>query len=176
MSAISKEYAAALFDLARETGSEEPIGEGLAFVAAIVRGEPQILDFLSAPNIPKAERLAVIASALKEQVPEYVLSFAQLLCEHGHIREIGNCAADYEELLNAARGLSTARVVSAIELTEDEKRQLQQRLAARSGHDVQLECSVDEKLLGGLVVTLDGKVIDGSLKHRLKEVREVINR
>lgn len=176
MSGISKEYAAALFDLACESGSEAGIGEGLAFAAAVLNSDPQILDFLAAPNIPKAERVGVIESALKAHVPEYVMSFAQLLCEHGHIREIAGCASDYEELLNAARGLSTARVVSAVELTEDEKRQLRERLSAKTGREIRLECSVDETLLGGLVVTLDGKVIDGSLKHRLNEVREVINR
>ena len=176
MSGISKEYAAALFGLACETGSEEPIGEGLNFAAAVINSDPQILDFLTAPNIPKAERVGIIENALRDRVPEYVLSFTQLLCEHGYIREIGNCAADYEELFNTARGLSTARVVSAVELTEDEKRQLQQRLSTKTGRDIRLECSVDESLLGGLVVTLDGKVIDGSLKHRLNEVREVMNR
>ena len=176
MSGISKEYAAALFDLARETGSEEPIGEGLKYVAAVVNNEPQVLNFLAAPNIPKKERIGVLESALKGQIPEYALSFAQLLCEHGHIREIGKCAEDYEELLNAARGLSTARVVSAVALTEDEERQLRQKLAEKTGREIRLECSVDESLLGGLVVTLDGKVMDGSLKHRLNEVREVMNR
>jgi F-type H+-transporting ATPase subunit delta len=176
MSGISKEYAAALFDLARENGSEEPIGEGVKYVAAVVRSVPQVLDFLSAPNIPMKERIGVIENALKDNVPEYVLSFTQLLCEHGHIREIEKCAEDYEELMNAARGLSTARVVSATALTEDQKRQLQQRLSEKTGRKVVLDCSVDESLLGGLVVTLDGKVMDGSLKHRLNEVREVMNR
>ena len=176
MSGISKEYASALFELAREGGNEEVIGEGVRYVAAVISAEPSILDFLTAPNIPKRERIGVIENALKGHIPEYVLSFTQLLCENGYIREIGKCAAEYEELLNAARGLSTARVVSAVELTEDEKRQLNERLSAKSGRKIRLECSVDASLLGGLVVTLDGKVIDGSLKHRLNEVREVINR
>lgn len=176
MSEISKEYASALFSLAQESQSEAAICEGLNLVAELVRDNPEIMDFLAAPNIPKSERVAVLEKALSDQVPEYVLSFAQILCEHGYIRSLISCAQDYEELWNAAQGLSTAQVVSAVELTEEQKRQLQQRLTAKFGREIRLECAVDETLLGGLVVTLDGKVMDGSLKHRLNEVREVMNR
>ena len=176
MAGVSREYAQALFSLAQETQSEEAIYEGLKLVADLVRENPEILDFLAAPNIPMKERTGVLEKALAGNVPEYTLSFVQLLCEHGYIRELKGCVSDYEDLWNTARGLSTAQVVSAVALTEEEKRQLQQRLCAKSGHEVRLECSVDESLLGGLVVTLDGKVMDGSLKHRLNEVREVMNR
>ena len=176
MTEISREYAVALFDLARETKSEDAVGEGLKLVAGLMRDNPEVLDFLAAPNIPKRERTGVLEAAFSGQVPEYVLSFAQILCEQGNIRALEKCAIEYEELLNAARGLSTARVVSAVALTEDEKRQLKQKLSAKTGREVRLECAVDETLLGGLVVTLDGKVMDGSLKHRLNEVREVMNR
>ena len=176
MTEICKEYAQALFSLAQESQSEDAIGEGLNLVAGMARENPEILDFLAAPNIPKKERTGALEKALSGNVPEYVLSFAQLLCEHGHIRSLEGCAREYQELWNAARGLSTAQVVSAVALTEEEKRQLQQRLSAKTGREVRLVCSVDESLLGGLVVTLDGKVMDGSLKHRLNEVREVMNR
>ena len=176
MTEISREYAMALFDLARETESEDAVGEGLKLVAGLMRENPEVLDFLAAPNIPKKERTGVLETALSGQIPEYVLSFAQILCEQGSIRSLEKCAVEYEELWNAARGLSTARVVSAVALTDEEKRQLQQKLSAKTGRQVRLECSVDESLLGGLVVTLDGKVMDGSLKHRLNEVREVMNR
>lgn len=176
MSEISKEYASALFSLAQESQSEDAVCEGLKLVAGLVQENPEVLDFLAAPNIPKSERVAVLEKALSGQVPEYVLSFAQLLCEHGYIRSLSSCASDFEELWNHARGLSTARVVSAVALTDTEKRQLQQKLTAKTGREIRLECAVDESLLGGLVVTLDGKVMDGSLKHRLNEVREVMNR
>lgn len=176
MSEVSREYAEAMYELARETQSEDAIAAGMKLVAGLVRRDPEILDFLAAPNIPKRERSAVLEKALSGQVPEFVLSLTQLMCESGNIRCIERCAEEYEEILNTARGLSTARVVSATALTEDQKRQLQQRLSEKTGRKVVLDCSVDESLLGGLVVTLDGKVMDGSLKHRLNEVREVMNR
>jgi len=176
MSELSREYAEAMYELARETRSEDEYASALKLVAGLVRENPEVLDFLAAPNIPKRERTAVLEKALSGHVPEYVLSLTQLMCDSGNIRCIGKCAEEYEEILNTARGLSTARVVSAVALTEQEKRQLQQQLSKRTGRKVVLDCSVDESLLGGLVVSMDGKVMDGSLKHRLNEVREVMNR
>lgn len=176
MTQIGREYALALFELAQETKNEAAIDEGLKLVAGLMRENPEALDFLAAPNIPKRERVGVLESVLAGQVPEYVLSLVQLLCEQGNIRAIEGCWQEYDALWNAAQGLSTARVVSAVALTEEEKRRLEQKLSAKTGKKVRLECSVDETLLGGLVVTMDGKVMDGSLKHRLNEVREVMNR
>lgn len=176
MTQIGREYALALFELAQETKNEAAIDEGLKLVAGLMRENPEALDFLAAPNIPKRERVGVLESVLAGQVPEYVLSLVQLLCEQGNIRAIEGCWQEYDALWNAAQGLSTARVVSAVALIEEEKRRLEQKLSAKTGKKVRLECSVDETLLGGLVVTMDGKVMDGSLKHRLNEVREVMNR
>lgn len=173
---IRNEYAKALFDLAQETQSQDAIGEGLKLLSGLVREDPEILDFLAAPNIPIKERTGALETALSGKVPEYVLSFAQLLCEHGQIRSLEACAREYDALLDASMGVVTAQVVSAVALTEAEKEALQNRLSARTGKRVRLDCSVDASLLGGLVVTLDGKVLDGSLKHRLNEVREVMNR
>jgi F-type H+-transporting ATPase subunit delta len=70
----------------------------------------------------------------------------------------------------------TATVVSAVELNETEKAALKQRLEKNSGNTVMLECTVDPSILGGLIVTVNGTVTDGSLRHRLREVKDVMSR
>ena len=57
-----------------------------------------------------------------------------------------------------------------------EKAELTEKLSRKFNRSIHLECAVDPSLLGGLVVQIDGKVIDGSLKHRLHEIKEVMNR
>ena len=69
-----------------------------------------------------------------------------------------------------------ARKSKETELSEEEKTELKNKLEKRLGRTICLECAIDETLLGGLVVQVDGKVIDGSLKHRLHEIKEVMNR
>ena len=74
----------------------------------------------------------------------------------------------------AFESLSTARVVSAISMTDEQKAALVKKLEKMSGHIVTAEYEIDETLLGGVVVHMDDTVIDGSLKQQLKEVKEVI--
>lgn len=175
MTQTSKEYADALFSLAMDEGEEARVLEGLRLMSDAFRADPDALALLSSPAIAKAERLQVLDRAFGGAVTEHVMSFAKVLCARGHIRCWHDCVKDYEELYNAARKLSTAYIRSAVALTEREKADIRAKLEKRLGRTISLECAVDETLLGGLTIQVDGKVIDGSLKHRLHEIKEVMN-
>ena len=101
-------------------------------------------------------------------------SFLSLLCERGKIRELPDCVREYDLLLGVRRRTSTATVVSAVALTEEEKQKLQKKLEAFCRRRVVLVCRCDPSLIGGITVTVDGQVLDGSLKRRLQDVKEVI--
>ena len=174
MTEQSKDYAEALYALAAETGEEAACLEGLTLAAALLEEHPAYRELLANPAIPAAERSALLEEALSGAVPEQVLSFLGLLCAHGRIRGLEACLTEYRRLYQASIALSTATVTSAVALTEAQRVRLQQKLEALTGHTVVLECTVDEALLGGLTVQIDGKVLDGSLRRRLHEVKEVI--
>ena len=135
---------------------------------------PAYVELLACPAIPQSERTALLEQALGDALPEQVLSFVQLLCNHGHIRCLPACIEDYRRLYQAAVAMSTAYVTSAVPLTEEEKVRLTDQLSATHHRTIELVCTVDESLLGGMIVALDGKVIDGSLRRRLRVVKEVI--
>lgn len=172
----SNEYADALFSLAMDLHAEEETLSALHLIRESFRKEPEALAMLASPSIPKSERLKALEDAFAAHLPQHVMGYMHVLCNNGHIREFDDSVKVYEELYNSARKLSTAVVISAVELSETEKTELQAKLEKRLGRTIRLECSVDESLLGGLVVQVDGKVIDGSLKHRLQEIKEVMNR
>ncbi|MBQ9859147.1 MAG: ATP synthase F1 subunit delta [Clostridia bacterium] len=169
-----KDYAEALYALAAETGEEKACLDGLCLVLDALMENPAYADLLASPAIPMAERDAVLEQTFAACVPEQVLSFVGLLCAHGHIRGLSACVEEYRRLYEAALSLSTATVTSAVALTAEQQAALQAKLEKISGHTVTLVCTVDETLLGGVTVQLDGKVLDGSLRHRLYEVKEVM--
>lgn len=175
MTETSKEYASALFELAIESHTEDQTSEALHQVRDVLCGTPDALATLASPAIPKRERLQLLERIWGETLPEHVMGFLQVLCAHGNIRELDRCVTIFDDLFDTLRKLSTAAVVSAVALTDDEKRKLQSGLEQRLGRSVRLECSVDPSLLGGMIVTVDGKIMDGSLKHRLHEIKEVMN-
>ena len=176
MTEISKEYAEALFLLACEEGEERSFLEALEETEALFREAPELSELLSSPSIPLKERLDVCVATLGNGLPEHVLSFLRLLCEKGRIRSFESCVEEYRRLLRIKESRIYAKVVSAVPLTEDELAALTKNLEKKSGKTVSLECSVDPTLLGGLTVEIEGTVMDGSLRHRLREVKEVMNR
>ena len=176
MTETSKEYALALFELAKEQGNEREFALALNTVAKELENAPESAELLSSPNIPTEERNALIEQAFAAHVPEYVLSFIQLLCRQGHIREFGSCVREYETLYKELESISTARVISAAALTDRQKEALMKKLTKISGNKITAVYEIDETLLGGLTVYLDDKIIDGSLRRKLKEVKEVIDK
>ena len=174
MTDLSREYAEALFALAAEHDQTKDYLEALDTTAALLADNPDYVELLSCPAIPRDERDALLEQSFSTLLPEQVLSFIQLLCAHGRIRSLADCIAEYRLLYQTAVAMSTAQVVSAVPLNEDEKQRLAAALSARIGRTVTLECTVDESLLGGLSVTIDGKVLDGSLRSRLHAVKEVM--
>jgi len=175
MTDTSKEYASALFELAIESHTEDETLAALHLVRDALNAAPGSLAMLASPAIPKKERLAVLEQTLKGSVSQIVMGFLNVLCSNGHIRSLMDCINGYEELYNTAKKLSTAYVTSAVALTDEEKATLCKKLEQRLGRTIKLECREDASLLGGLVVEVDGKVIDGSLKKRLHEIKEVMN-
>lgn len=175
MTEISKEYGAAMFMLACEKNLKSEYGLALENVKAVFEENPGYLEFLSSPAIAKAERLGAIADAFADKIPEDVVSFLQLLCEKGRISGFYEAQEEYQNLLDASEQIQTAKITSAVELTADEKDALKKKLEALSKNMVNMEYFIDESLLGGVVVEMDGRIIDGSLRKSLSDIKEVIN-
>lgn len=174
MTQTGREYAEALFRLARETNEEQEVLDSLSEVGRFFREYPEYTDFLASPNIPKKERTEAFEKAFAGKISEYVLFFVQLLCDKGHIRAFDDCVKEYKALYRASRNISEATVESAVPLTEEEKSKLKKKFEAMTGNSVVLTCRTDASVLGGIIVHIDGKILDGSLKHRLMKMKEVM--
>lgn len=174
MADVSKEYAEALFAVACESGAENDVMTALDGVLCAFDENPEYAELLASPGISLGERLGAIETTFGRSVPECVLSYLMLLCEKGRIAIFRESVGEYRNLLNIRNSLNTAKVISAIELSKSEKQALKEKLEKISGSTVELDCVIDPDILGGVIVEMNGRVIDGSLRHRLREVKEVI--
>lgn len=171
---ISHEYAEALFLLSCEENSEEKYLFDLRLVKKILDNEPEYVELLHSPSISKEEKLNAIDIAFGERINEHVVSFLKLLCENNRIEYIYSCFEDYEKLYNQVKRVINANVTSAIELTSDEKAKIVEKLEKKFGYRVELICEIDEKILGGIIIKTDDTIMDGSLKRKMRDVKEVI--
>lgn len=176
MTDTSKEYAEALFSLAVEENMLEEVHDGLKLVSAQFRGNPGYVDFLASPNIDMADRINALSEAFDGEVCEYVASFLKILCSKGSIRSVYKIIHDFRDLYRGAHGVATARVISAVPLKKDQKEKLRQKLEQLCGKKVEMECISSSAVLGGMVVYVDGHVLDGTLRRRLHDIKEVIEK
>lgn len=170
-----KEYAEALFLLSAEEGKKEEMAETLSAMEEAFSENPAFGELLSSPAIPLEERLSMIEKTFSS-LERHGVSFLKILCERGYLRDFPEISKIYRELMEEAGRVSVARIASAVELTGEEKNALIQKLEKQCGNTVTAEYCVDESLLGGIVIEIDGKVMDASLKTRLSDMKEVMSR
>ncbi len=172
---MNKEYPEALFLLAAEEGRKEEILETLIAMETAFLENPEFMELLASPAVSMEERLTVIEKTFSS-LERPGVSFLKILCERGYLRSFPEMVKTYQELMEAAGKVSTAQITSAVELTEEEKAALLQKLEKRCGNTVVAEYQVDSSLLGGMVIEIDGKVMDASLKSRLSDIKDVMSR
>lgn len=175
MTEISKEYGTALFMLACEEKAQESYREALEEIKNAFLENPQYQELLASPSVPLNERLSIIDTVFADRIPEHILSYLKLLCEKGRIPYFLESVQEYNALFDASKLISNARITSAVELTENEKQKLITKLESIVKGKVHAEYFVDADLLGGFIVEMDGKIMDSSLRHRLHEIKGVIN-
>lgn len=175
MTGTAKEYADALFMLARENGTEQAFADALESAAAAFHADPAYLDLLASPVISKETRKSLLRDAFGDSLPKEVLACIALMCDNGHIRAFFAMQSDYAEQFNQLTHVTVVTVTSATPLSDEQKDALLQTLSAQTGRTVRATFAVDETLIGGIKVEMDGRVLDGSIKHRLRELKEVMN-
>lgn len=173
MGEINKEYGGGLFALAVEEG----IAEGmLAEIRQLIPlFTPDYLHLLINPAIPKEKRVALVGELLDGRVHPYLANFVKLMTERRLAGDIPACFAEYESLYYDTFGIIKARAESAVELTDAQKEKLQKKLEANTGKKVEIEYVIDETLIGGMRVLLNGRLFDDSVKMKLKEIGGILS-
>jgi F-type H+-transporting ATPase subunit delta len=166
----ARRYAEAAFEIAMRDDTVADWRTDLEVVAAQVADE-QVLDVLRNPAIPTEERSQALRGILGDRVSRPVQNLVQLMLRRGRIDELSRVATEFRRLDDGRQGIVHATAVAAQDLTKDEIRALTGRLEQQTGGRVSLDVEVDPSLLGGLVVRVGDRLIDGSVRGRLERLR-----
>ena len=167
-------YGQALYDLARDEGlSQKLLGE-LTALDQSLRAEPGFIGLLSAPNIPKEERVHILDSSFRGKIHPYVLNFLKILTEKGYMKHFSGCCQTYRQQYNRDNGILTVTAYTAVALPEQQRRKLTAKLSTVTGKTIELECRIDPETLGGVRLDFDGKQVDGTVRRRLEDIRAIL--
>ena len=174
MTQAANTYAQALYDLARDEGLGKEILEELAALKGVFSENPEYSKLLSAPDLPKQERCKILDEAFRGKVNPYVLNFLKILTEKGYIRQFPACCDAYRGFYNDDNGILVVKAVSAVALSGAQIEKLTAKLEATTGKQIDLHCSVDAAMLGGLRLSYDGKQVDGTVKNRMDAIGKLL--
>jgi len=164
-----RRYADAAFEIALRDGAVETWRKELDS-AAEVSAETELGRVLANPAIPLDERVKVaeqVFASLSGPVRNLIL----LLVRRRRIEQLPRVAAEFRRLDDQRNGLTHATATSAAPLGADEIRAITARLEELTGGKVALETAVDPSLLGGVVVRVGDRLLDGSVRGRLERLR-----
>lgn len=167
---IARNYAEALFQLGERSRNVELYADLLDAVAAAVEQTPRVEAILMSPRIPKAEKAQLLGGALRDTPREFVL-FLQALVRRGRQQILRPVATEYMNLLDQKLDRVRAGVTLARTPDEKLKRNIQDSLSRQLGKQVIPAFSVDPEILGGAIVRVGERVLDGSLRRRMTKLR-----
>ncbi|HKG32222.1 MAG TPA: ATP synthase F1 subunit delta [Gemmatimonadales bacterium] len=167
---IARNYAEALFQLGERSDNVELYADLLDAVAAAVEQTPRVEAILMSPRIPKAEKAQLLGGALRDTPREFVL-FLQALVRRGRQQILRPVATEYMNLLDQKLDRVRAGVTLARTPDEKLKRNIQEALSRQLGKQVIPAFSVDPEILGGAIVRVGERVLDGSLRRRMTKLR-----
>lgn len=164
-------YASALFDLASENGAVTAVEGDLEALDAALRESDDLRGLIRNPQVSRGD-MAKAFDALGEAMglSQLTRNFLGVLASNRRLGVLPETIGAFFAIAAAERGEVTAEVTSAHPLSVEQTEALRQKLEAREGRKISVKSSVDPDLLGGLVVTLGSKRIDGSLRTRLNSL------
>ena len=172
MKSASLQYANALADVALEQGAEEPVLKQLSDFAAAYAESAELRNFLATPALTIKEKHAFTEKiSARLGASKIVRNFLFLVIDHRRTHMIPELAEAFQSVIRERQGVAEAQVTSASELTAAQKKILSQSLERKTGKKIEAKYAVDKALLGGAVVRIGDTVFDGSLRHRLNEMR-----
>jgi F-type H+-transporting ATPase subunit delta len=164
-------YARSLLELAQQRKIAQPIAAELNQIKGVLDDNPTFVAFLRDPGISSEERTRVVDRVLKPQVDPLLASFLGVLNAHGRLRLLDQVIAAYNDLLDETLGKIEVDVTVPQELSADELEGVRKKVGDALKKEVVIHQHVDESIIGGLVLRVEDKLIDASVRSQLQTMK-----
>lgn len=175
MTDLAREYGEGLYELCEEESLTPEGLEQLQMLKSCFKEQPDFLLLLSNMAIAKEERCSIIENTLRGQVHDYVLNFLKILCERNLLHTFYGCEEAYRNLYNQRHSILEAVVTTAEPMNTAQKEKLLEKLERMSGRSINLKEKVDAAVIGGVLLEMDGKRYDNTLRHRLEGLQSALS-
>lgn len=167
---VSERYAQALLELVSDNLSKEDILKELLDITESVKSSGDLNKVMTSPVISNDEKKNVISKLFKNTTNKVILNFLKLLVDKNRFSMLESITKEYKNEINRLNNLLSINVTSAIDLTEDEKSAIKDKLSNILNKNIELEWATNPDIIAGLVFEVGDNIIDNSLRHKLQDL------
>lgn len=174
--AVAGRYSEALYELALNAEAVDRVENELNMAVAVINENDVVQKILYHPQVTAAGKKELLDKLFKGKVLPLTSNFLALLVDRRRETFLADIAAEFVARANADRNIVDAKINSAVALNDTEKGSIDQLLAKLTGKKVRSVYAVDPSLMGGVLVHIGDKIIDGTIKARLATIRDSLRK
>lgn len=168
---VSKTYGDALFSVAVEENRVDTFAEEAKVLATVFSENQELQKLMDNPKIIKEDKIKLIEETFTSHVSKEIIGLIALLISKGHSKDISSVFDYFIALVKEEKKIGTAFVTTAVGLTDAQKSAVEKRLLETTRYEsFEMNYSVDESLIGGMVIRIGDRVVDSSIKTKLYEL------
>lgn len=170
---LSQRYAKSLLDLSKEMNKLEDVYKDVLFLQQVVQGSREFVTMLNSPVINADKKISVINAVTKGRVTEITTAFLKLLCNKNREDNLPGVINSFIKQYNTLKGIHSATLTTAVPVSDAIKDDFKARIRNTANIEhLHLETKVNENLIGGFVLEMEGKLIDASILKDLNDVKK----
>jgi len=169
---FAEQAAQASFAAADAAGDLDHVEDDLFRFGTVVSSQPRLRAALTDPALPLERKRALVGDLLAGTAQPRSAALIELLLDLGQGRELDLRCRELAGLAAARRNRAVAEVRTAVPMDAERQARLASTLAQVVGKPVELRCTVDESIMGSVVVRIGDEVFDGSIRSRIEQARE----
>ena len=174
-SGIAARYASAVFELAKDASDLKTLESNVQDLGTVLADSADIRDLINSPVVSREDQAnAIAAVAKKMKLMPIVSNTLALMASKRRLFVLPALVAQLRALIAEEKGEITAEVISAKAMTKTQTDKLAKAIKARIGKDVKIDATVDEELIGGLVIKVGSQMIDTSIRSKLNSLSNVM--
>lgn len=170
-SQVAAPYAQALLSIAQSKDKVDEISRITADLLTLLKESDGLSTFLASPIANTDAKRGVLTQILGDQTNQQMKNFLMLLIDKGRIYLVGPILQEFQSKVRELKQTVLAEVISAVELTDEQKETVRQKVLSMSdAQSVELESRVDSELIGGVIIKIGSQVLDASMRGQLRRI------
>lgn len=170
---VGKRYSASLFEVGIELDKMDTFHKEINFIKDIIEDNNRVLKILEHPEISKKEKRDVVEEIFGEMVSKEMLNFLFITIDKRRETNIINIVDEFNKLFKDYRGIVDIEAVTAVPMNEEASERLKTVLRDKLEKEINLSNRVDPSIIGGVMLNMDEKIIDSTLKTQLGEMESM---